>query len=301
MEPHPSSTWFPNRVDRRKATRLRLRWGAVLFNGLFLAAYWLWAGSPSESGFMLFAGIMMTLFGLNGVIAHRYRLVERDQLERIVLDRGVADYRWMRVAVYRQRVLLGRDEGWVGRRAGALVFEGRTTRFEIVRDDLVYVPTGAPDEVPGRLTVKSERGTVDVWFTATAWEPKDSGADVIRGWTPAERQLGGPPLVPNVRTFGDRLRMAQGANEWVTWPFILFGLSFLLPTDGWALIAIRLVLFVTGTIALWIALVTTWRKDDADILRLVKEDAARRSVAPNVVIQTNNAGTGNPAPNAAVG
>jgi hypothetical protein len=278
-----------------------VRWGAVLFNGLFLIAYFFAIGRPPEAGGLVLVGAILAPLGLIGMVSNRTWTTDRDQLEAIVRERGVTAYRWMRVEIFRQRVLIGRDEGWVGRREGALVFEGRTTRFEIVRDDLVYVPTGAADEVPGRLTVKSDQGSVDVWFAAEAWARQHSGADAILGWSKADRELAGPPLLPKPRSLMDRIRMAQGRVEWLPLPFIFLGLSFLIPADRWALIAIRLVLLVTGVTAAWIAFFTSWRKDDADIARLLLQDTERLRAARNVVIDTNEAGTGNPVANAAVG
>lgn len=301
MERPDSYQWFPNRVNFRQGRRERARWGALFFNGLFLILYFIGTGMPESGLWMPLIGMILAPLGLIGLFSSRFRIREQDQLEASMIERGISNHRLTSLEIYRGGVLLGRDVGWVGRQNGILLFEGQVSRFEVVRDDLVYVPDGSQGEIPGRLTVRSDLGTIDLRFNVVYQITEDERKWLFVGWPSAERTLPGPPSIPKERSFADRLAMTHQAHGWLPIPFIFFGLSFLIPTEGWTLVAIRLVLLVTGIVAGWITFLGGWRKDDADIARLLAEDAERLQAARIVVIETNNAGTGNPAVNAAVG
>lgn len=302
MELPDSVPWLPDRVDYQALNREHGRWLAALFNGAFLIGYYILRLPPDEGLPVLLGGTAFTLGALLGLAIRPGRgLIRRRQLEAVASERGVRDRHWMQVEVSRGGVLLGRDEGWVGRRKGALAFEGRTTRFEIVRGDLTHIPDGSSRELARRLTVKSERGPIDLRFLSSDTNAHTAINGPFTDWPEAERDLPGPPSLPKPRTFIDRIRMSRSQNEWTIWLHIAFGLSFLISPSGWSLIAIRLILLATGIVAEWISVTTAWQRDDINLGRLAAADAKRPVPAKNVVIETNNAGTGNPTVDAAVG
>lgn len=107
----------------------------------------------------------------------------------------------VRMEIYRDGVLLGADEGWLGRRNGALAYEGRRTRFEIVITDLDVVPRYTTLWEPTRLRVNGERGVIEVEFRP--WYADDASRariqEILSKWPWAIRRTAGPPSFPDSR------------------------------------------------------------------------------------------------------
>lgn len=186
--PRESGVWFPDRVEEPKARRERLRWYAVVFNGIFLSLFGLGLLGT------IIAAIAMAMIGRKVWDARR-RL---SPLQKLAELRGVTEGMPVRIEIRREGVLLGIDEGWVGRRGGVLVFEGRRTRFELVSTDLGASPTTT-------LQVRSDLGMVTVDFQGASNHGFDHHRvkDLIaKGWSFSKKErkeLSGPPTLPNER------------------------------------------------------------------------------------------------------
>jgi hypothetical protein len=186
--PRESGVWLPDRLEEPKARRERLRWYAVVFNGIFLSLF----GLGRLGAFIACLGIFCAG---RQVWDARRRL---SPLQKLAELRGVAEGMPVRIEIRREGVLLGIDEGWVGRRGGVLVFEGRRTRFELVSTDLTAAPTKT-------LQVRSDVGSVTVDFQAASKHGIDSHQveDLLAGgWSFSKKErkeLSGPPTLPNER------------------------------------------------------------------------------------------------------
>jgi hypothetical protein len=188
----PAGTWFADRLEDRKSRRNRIRWYALGFNGLFLMAV----------GFEGW-GHLLLLFVL-AVLGRAY-LMRRDRIRplAVALDNGAGiPLEPVRIEIYREGVLLGADEGWLGRRNGALAYEGRRTRFELVEADLEFVPRNYVTPLERtRLSVRGEDGLVEVEFRP--WDAADSARTriqtILLHWPWAVRRLPGPPAWPDSR------------------------------------------------------------------------------------------------------
>jgi hypothetical protein len=214
------SGWLANRFELRDAIRERRRYAAIAFNGLFLLAVAGLGRSGATDVALLLCGLALTVVGITLAMSRDPvgRAIRRET-ERASRRSGFSGGIPVGVVIRRAGVELGRDRGWVARHQGALLFEGATTRFGIVRDDLVELPVVAPHARRALLRVLSERGEMEVEFVAGPMPNSLALGQTIHGWPDALRCLPGPPTQPNRRTPAwylqshfDRLAKADSAN-----------------------------------------------------------------------------------------
>lgn len=265
----PQSAWFSDRLDSEKSRRRRRRLWALAFNGLFLFLFGnIFIGFWSVLGFPL-------LIGALGAIYLRIRGHKRllDPLAQIAVERGVRTGFPAQVTIRRHGIFLGRDTGWLGQRGGALVFEGRRTRFEVIRSDLREVPArqGPPATT---LLLRSDQGPIDLELSPIGEDrrPLENLMKSLSPWPAERKELPGPPITPAPRSLMD-WRPAVDPYDWKSLvPLLAIGAAVLaehFPLKVW--IVPLAIAYIVGDF-LW-GFVAARQKDTADLERLAAIDS----------------------------
>lgn len=264
----PHAAWFPDRTDNPKSKRIRRHLWALIFNGAFLVLFGEFLGEGwGTVGGPLFAVATIILWLDPRRTGQGMRL-----LGAISADRGVTNAVPVLISIRRHGIFLGRDSGWLGRRGGSLSFEGRKTRFEIMRSDLEEIP-GAGGPAITTLRIRSGQGPVEVEFSPSGGEQRFR--DLIKalpGWLADKRELPGPPLQPAPRSLWD-WRPAVDPYDWKSLLPILFMLGALLsehfPAKVW--IVPLGSAYIAGDL-IW-GFFAVRQKDNADLARLAAIDS----------------------------
>jgi hypothetical protein len=183
------------------ANREQRRYAAVAFNGIFLIATGLCSDFGPFAIGLIVVGAILALASLALYVNRRPRLHEiHRHTEALLRQAGIGGGIPVRVILRREGVELGRDHGWMARQGGALVYEGNTTRFGIVRDDLAELPVVDPSDRQAVLKVTTEEGELEVHFATLSLPDRLALSKTLNGWPDASRTLPGPPTQPARRT-----------------------------------------------------------------------------------------------------